>query len=147
MPNIDLLRIVLINIAEENLDELLANYNQKYGFDLSQHFEYFYSINKKVGLKLKKLLIFRLIFNEKKEKSWWKFWEKTDNRNELIDRLIFVKGLQALLGNPNWCSKECDVTSKFENIKFPKNIEKISLNNSSQQQKISYNGKTITVPY
>ncbi len=43
-----------------------------------------------------------------------------------------------MLGNPNWCSKECDVTAKFENIKFPKNIEKISLNNSSQQEKISY---------
>ncbi len=49
MPNIDLLRIVLINIAEENLDELLANYNQKHGFDLSQHLEYFYSLNKKVA--------------------------------------------------------------------------------------------------
>lgn len=69
MPNIDLLRIVLINIAEENLDELLENYNQKYGFDLSQHFEYFYSINKKVGLKLKKNINIQINFLMKKRRK------------------------------------------------------------------------------
>lgn len=67
------------------------------------------------------------------EKSWWKFWEKKDVRSELIDRLIYVRGVQAMLGYEDWCSNECDLAAKFTDIKFPKHFSSNEDDSSSKK--------------
>lgn len=43
-----------------------------------------------------------------------------------------------MIGDPDWCSNECDITAKLQSIKFPKHIEILQANRSSANKQNSY---------
>ena len=53
--------------------------------------------------------------NKDKKKKWWKFWKNPGN---LVDVLIYVKGLQSMVDFNKWCPGiNCPVTDKFEKLR------------------------------
>jgi hypothetical protein len=64
-------------------------------------------------------------YHDHKWYDFFKFWKAKKFKSGHVqftekDLFVYTKGLQATLGLSNWCSQECDITIKFNDIKFAK---------------------------